>query len=942
VSTQIFIQGEDRVRDIEPYSIALRREAGFRPSDMAFSLKPREGYSLPTAGDIVEFYEDGELLFSGKVAQDTNHSPLPLKTGDVSITDWNEALMGELVRSSYEETILVEVVQAVIAERVLEESLVMMLQFEEGTGTEARDSTINRNHADLVGGVTWDTTDYGVIFDGEPTTYLTVEHEQNLEFSGNFSVCIEFSADILGETLLAKSNTGFGPYAVIVDSSGEVVFRVATDSSTSFSVSTNTQPIETGETYTVVCTYDKSSGMGRIYIDGVLAASGSLTTSDLVESTSALLIGVSSTGSVSGFFDIMGLQGLLVSGSGGSAGNFEGTIFRISLYSRLLSAIEARRWHVDILEVKAPRRLIAQADTSIASVVFPYEYPADCFTKLARLLGLVWRIDERMFVSFIEQTGGTSVITIDEDDGISTLKGTVQVQTDISQVRNRVYVRGGVYPTSWRNDPFSADGVRKTFPLPYAYKGFELFTDDISLCASIQSLYKMEEASGDLADETGANTLTATNLTYAATGILDDCIEFNGTTSKARKTSATHPTEAHTLLAWINPDVHDTTQRVILGFGNFAQGHSKLSLIVVSGTYYLRQDFGDGITEDIEVGDLSGGWHLVGMSFDPDTTGGPTIRVYLDGVEVADAVLSGTPDIDTGVVEIGGNNGSNVFDGKIDECTIFSYALSAQEHLGLYLLNDAEGISAPLVRSGVEFLNTSGFDGYYNYTEKNYRFDSAPSDGTLFYATGQPEIPVQAVRANTQSITLYGERELSIEDSTVVSLIEARQLAAAELARRKDAEQVVTFKTYVTGINPGATLRLTLPSFGIASRDFFVQKVELSTQFLVETNGKKYLYTVECVNVVSKDWIDFLRDAFVRNKNRIDPGEGEAIEDIVSHTEDLGVADAYNIATPTDHTEVIEVADVHTPLEVVSGGFKWSNDAGTTPDKARWGLSDWG
>ena len=253
------------------------------------------------------------------------------------------------------------------------------------------------------------------------------------------------------------------------------------------------------------------------------------------------------------------------------------------------------------------------------------------------------------------------------------------------------------------------------------------------------------------------------------------------------------------------------------------------------------------------------------------------------------------------------------------------------------------GTSGFLIKAGVEFLNDeSGFDAMYNYNEKNFRFISTPATDKTLYPTGKPEVPVLSARSNSASIRSYGRRELEINDNQIESLTIARLRAQAELSRRKEPSRKIVFNTYSSSVEPGDTVTITVPSYGINTGNFIVQKVDTMPHLAVDSGSKKFQYKLECVNTEAKDWIDFLRDAFTSRKREIEPNEDEDIEDIVDHSEEISVQDAHTIKTPTDHTEELSVQDAHTLNTVTSGSWKWSNDGGTTTDKLRWKLGDWG
>lgn len=919
--SQLFINGVDRTSDLVRESVAIQEDSSYKNSSMSFRLRALA--ALPTETDVIEFYDDDTLKFSGMVADLENDSDLPELSSNINSLDWYDALLAQMVRTSYVGKTLGYIVQDIVRTRVLEADLKCMLQFEEGTGTTAEDSTVYDNYGTLVGaGVTWDTANYAIDMTGAASSYLNILDGADIDFTSNFSACVEVNVDVLNQIILQKEGGANRPYKIRIDSSGYVIFTVTDSGGTEYTLTQTTgQAITVGTARSIVCTFDPSSGNGKIYVDGVLVKTGTLTTSTLLNSSGDLVVGAS------------------------SGTSYDGKLYRLSMYSRTLSAIEARRWHLDFLEVKAPLRLIANHSLTLPSEVFAYMWAADCFTQMAAEVSLAWRIDHQMFVKFFDLGGGTPIMTIDEEDGLSIIAGTMKVKKDRTQVRNVIFVRGGLYAGNWQQDVLKANGSDTVFALPYKYEGFEMFTDTISLCGDIRSWWKMNVASGNITDDKGNNTLDSlANLTYAQTGQIGDAIDFNGTTSKARKAAGSHPTgnAEHSMFVWIKPDVHDTTERYVIGMGDFAGNRSTLSLIVSGGIYYLRHRFSGTDITDVVVGDLSGAWHVVGMSYDPDASDGPTVRLYLDGDLKSETVVTAA-NITSGVVELGGNNASNVFDGDIDECGILNYTASTQEHLAIYKLGNVSAITGYLLRTGIEFVDDIvNFDALYNYQEKNYKFATAPTNNIIFYPTGQPQIPVQAVRSNSQSIATYGRREMEINDQTMDNIGAARARASGELALRKLPPVTISFDTLRAGITPGVVVSVLLPSYGLDTGDYFVQSVGTS-YFLPEASGDiQHLYRVEAVNVLSKDWIDFLRDAFMQKRRPIDPKEIETVGDLIDYSEDIDVSDVHAIATPIAHDEDVDVTDDHALVEVTSGGYKWSNDAGTTTDKLRWSLGDWG
>ena len=149
MATVIYINGTDQTSDIAYKSVRFTRETGFKPSSLRFQL--RNLTTLLSEGDLVEVWEDTTLMFSGLIMSMNTDSPLPEKRMEVDVVDWYDALAQRFVRNTYESSTLEEIVQNIIAERVLDEDLRIMLQFEEGSGTTCVDSSQFGNDGTIAG-----------------------------------------------------------------------------------------------------------------------------------------------------------------------------------------------------------------------------------------------------------------------------------------------------------------------------------------------------------------------------------------------------------------------------------------------------------------------------------------------------------------------------------------------------------------------------------------------------------------------------------------------------------------------------------------------------------------------------------------------------------------------------------------------------------------------
>ena len=187
------------------------------------------------------------------------------------------------------------------------------------------------------------------------------------------------------------------------------------------------------------------------------------------------------------------------------------------------------------------------------------------------------------------------------------------------------------------------------------------------------------EGSGTTAaDGSGAgHTGTLTSTTWTATGKYGGALSFNGGSSWVTVPDADDLdlSGAMTLEAWVNPATLGSIWRSVVV--KEAPGYFRYAL-------YANTDTG-GPSGHVFVGaDLSargstrlptGTWTHVAAVYD-----GTRVRLYVNGVETANASATGTMTASTGVLRIGGNAIWNEwFSGQIDEVRVYSRALSAGE-----------------------------------------------------------------------------------------------------------------------------------------------------------------------------------------------------------------------------------------------------------------------
>lgn len=232
---------------------------------------------------------------------------------------------------------------------------------------------------------------------------------------------------------------------------------------------------------------------------------------------------------------------------------------------------------------------------------------------------------------------------------------------------------------------------------------------------SLQSLWKLDEASGTFADSKGSNTGTgAGTLTYAQTGPLGNAVKSNGATPTRINHGNIFPfsgTSAWSFLALINRGT-DTDGRLAAHY-NESTGHGWLIACAGSKLYAIRHNGTTGT-------DITGGttlaanaWYLVHATYD-----GSNLRIYVNGVSDATAVASTQSEASPTTFNfslfgnsLGDANTTAVyfFGGTMQRAAVFNAALSAATVAAQYQAFLTSGVRMPA--GGLVTIFTAGTVG---------------------------------------------------------------------------------------------------------------------------------------------------------------------------------------------------------------------------------------
>ncbi len=205
------------------------------------------------------------------------------------------------------------------------------------------------------------------------------------------------------------------------------------------------------------------------------------------------------------------------------------------------------------------------------------------------------------------------------------------------------------------------------------------------------------------ADASGnSNTGTISNATWTSQGRYGNALDFNGADSRVRvpSSSSLNVTSAMTLSGWIRPT--DT------------QGGWRTIMQKETDTYFLNASNSNGPLRPSGGAVIGGGvnwisgptsspvntWTHVALTYD-----GTTIRLFVNGTQVASTPQTGAISTTNDPLWIGGNSPyGEYFEGLIDEVRVYNRALSAadiQADMNTSLVPTAPDTTAPSTPTGL-------------------------------------------------------------------------------------------------------------------------------------------------------------------------------------------------------------------------------------------------
>lgn len=122
----------------------------------------------------------------------------------------------------------------------------------------------------------------------------------------------------------------------------------------------------------------------------------------------------------------------------------------------------------DIINSYAPEFSVrnVQVGPTVTFIAFNYKSARECIRDLARLSGYDWYVDYDGDIHFFARETNTAPYSLDAAASSGRYVG-LKIGVDKSQLRNRVYVRGGYYLSNLYTQEIVADGEQLEFLLAY-------------------------------------------------------------------------------------------------------------------------------------------------------------------------------------------------------------------------------------------------------------------------------------------------------------------------------------------------------------------------------------------------------------------------------------------------------------------------------------------
>lgn len=202
----------------------------------------------------------------------------------------------------------------------------------------------------------------------------------------------------------------------------------------------------------------------------------------------------------------------------------------------------------------------------------------------------------------------------------------------------------------------------------------------------------------------------------------------------------------------------------------------------------------------------------------------------------------------------------------------------------------------------------TAFDTMYNPNTGLIRFQNSntpPINNTIRWY-GLPIYPLVSEKSDLSSISLYGEYQYVIVDTSIKSKIAASQRSDAELFKYASPLKTGSFVTETAGLKTGQVISITSTQRGI-SDTYLINRITVRMR-----SPTTFIYQVEITNTVNGLSILNLLSSILSNRqaDQISIDENEVVNRLYAANEDVTMTESIVISTSHNATpETVSLAE---------------------------------
>jgi hypothetical protein len=208
----------------------------------------------------------------------------------------------------------------------------------------------------------------------------------------------------------------------------------------------------------------------------------------------------------------------------------------------------------------------------------------------------------------------------------------------------------------------------------------------------------------------------------------------------------------------------------------------------------------------------------------------------------------------------------------------------------------------------------TAFDCLYNFNEKALKFrdDNKPAASASYTIFGNAYIPLIVHIQDQGSIGSYGERQHVEFQKDITSIDEAITFGRSQLRQWNAGAQEAKFKTKVTGLKTGMSIRVTSVIRGI-DKTFKINKIDGKAR-----GNDHMIYEISLLASGQVTFTDMMEGLLSADRKNVEIADNEILQRLMEFNESISISDTASASKR-------------------SGPYKWGADANALV----WDLSTW-